>query len=73
MRAVAAAVIVFCITFSIVAVPLFFLAIVLAGPHSDVLPNVVQPVVLLAAWLLLIGIPIWAARRGYQWQVRRSR
>jgi hypothetical protein len=51
----------------VVAVPavaalLFFPVMLLAGPHSDILPGVLQPVVLLAGWAAVVGVPAWCAR-----------
>jgi hypothetical protein len=44
---------------------LFFLVLVLAGPHGGVLPSRLAPVVLLAAWAVLIGVPVLVARRVF--------
>jgi hypothetical protein len=46
-----------------ILVPLcFFAAIVLAGPHSSVLPSVIQPAVPLLAWVVVLAGPILIAR-----------
>ena len=36
--------------------------IVLAGPHSDLLPAAAQAVVLIVGWLVVLVIPAMAAR-----------
>lgn len=40
----------------------FFAAIVLAGPHSSVLPSFIQPAVVLLAWVAVLAGPILIAR-----------
>ena len=40
----------------------FFGAIILAGPHSSMLPSVIQPAVLVFFWIVLLAAPIMAAR-----------
>ena len=40
----------------------FFGAIILAGPHSSMLPSVIQPAVLLSFWIVFLAAPIVAAR-----------
>jgi len=39
----------------------FFAAMLLAGPHSSMLPSIIQPAVVAIGWLVLLGVPIWAA------------
>ena len=45
-----------------VAAPAFFAVILLAGPHADLLPRALQPVVILLGWLAVLVVPAWAAR-----------
>ena len=40
----------------------FFAVIVLAGPHSSLLPGFFQPAVLVLGWLVFLVAPIFAAR-----------
>lgn len=40
----------------------FFAAIVLAGPHSSVLPSFIQPAVLFIGWVVVLAGPILIAR-----------
>jgi hypothetical protein len=51
------------ITTALLAPVIFFAVIFLAGPHSSVLPSALQPVVVIAALIVLLGAPIWLARR----------
>ena len=39
-----------------------FAAILLAGPHSDLLPNVLQPPGFIVCIVVLLGVPAWIAR-----------
>ena len=49
-------------SFGLLAPVLFFVAIVLAGPHSSMLPSRVQPVIVVAAWITLLVTPVMIAR-----------
>ena len=40
----------------------FFAAIVLAGPHSSILPSFLQPLVLVSGWAIVLVVPVWVAR-----------
>jgi hypothetical protein len=40
----------------------FFAAIVLAGPHSSILPSFLQPLVLVLGWASVLVVPVWVAR-----------
>jgi hypothetical protein len=46
---------------SILAVATFFAVLVFAGPHSDVLPGWMEPVVLILGWLVVLVVPAGAA------------
>ena len=39
-----------------------FAAIMLAGPHSDLLPGVLQPPAFIVCVIVLLGVPAWIAR-----------
>jgi hypothetical protein len=52
----------FVVAVAAVAALLFFPVMLLAGPHSDLLPATLQPVVLLAGWAAVVGVPAWCAR-----------
>ncbi len=45
-----------------VAVVAFFVVMLLAGPHSGVLPRGVQAVVLMLGWFAVLVLPVLAAR-----------
>jgi hypothetical protein len=51
---------------AVLAPVLFFAVLVVAGPHSSVLPSVLQPVALLLGWAVLLGVPIWVARKVWR-------
>ena len=53
---------VFILSFAVTAFVGFYGAIFLVGPHSDVLPEILQVPVGLLLWLLIIGIPLLIAR-----------
>jgi uncharacterized membrane protein len=40
----------------------FFAVIVLAGPHGGMLPRVLESPVFVACWLVLLVVPVLAAR-----------
>jgi hypothetical protein len=44
----------------------FVVAVVLAGPHSSMLPSVLQPAVLVLGWLTLLIVPLWVARLAWR-------
>jgi hypothetical protein len=41
---------------------IFFVAIVIAGPHSSMLPSAIQPAVLVIGWLVFLAGPVFVAR-----------
>jgi hypothetical protein len=47
----------------------FFIVLILAGPHSSMLPSAIQPAVLLGGWIVFLIAPLWIARRV--WRCRR--
>ena len=48
----------------------FLVVIVLAGPHSSLLPTPLQPVVLLLGWAAFLVVPVLVARAVWR---RRGR
>jgi hypothetical protein len=44
----------------------FFVTILLAGPHSSMLPGAVQPVVFLLGWVTLLIAPLAIARSAWR-------
>jgi len=54
---------VFILSFAVMAFVGFYGAIFLVGPHSDVLPEILEVPVGLLLWLLIIGIPLLIARK----------
>jgi hypothetical protein len=49
----------------------FFLAMLLAGPHSSLLPAWLQPPTLLLGWGIVLVGPIWIAHRVWR-RTRRA-
>jgi hypothetical protein len=49
-------------SFAVLAPVCFFVTLLLAGPHSSMLPSVVQPAVLVLGWLVLLAAPLLVAR-----------
>lgn len=41
----------------------FFLVLLLAGPHGGVLPASFEKPVLVAGWMLVLAIPVWCGWR----------
>jgi hypothetical protein len=41
---------------------MFVVAIVLAGPHSSMLPSAIQPAVLVIGWVVFLAGPVFIAR-----------
>ena len=55
-----------------VAAVAFFVVILLAGPHSDLLPRGLQAVVILLGWVSVLALPVLAARGVWRWLARRG-
>jgi hypothetical protein len=52
---------------AVVLAPLcFFVVMVLAGPHSSMLPSAIQPAVLVAGWMLFLVGPVLLARVAWR-------
>jgi hypothetical protein len=62
----AVAIVVWIVGVVVLAPICFFAAIVLAGPHSSMLPSAIQPAVLIAGWLVLLTAPVLVARAAYR-------
>ena len=50
------------VSVAVFAPALFFIVILLAGPHSSMLPSMVQPAVVLVALAMLVTVPALIAR-----------
>jgi hypothetical protein len=59
------------VTTAVLAPVCFFATLVLAGPHSSMLPSFVQPAVLLLGWVVFLAGPVVIAR--LVWRRQRSR
>lgn len=62
----------FLLSLAVVVPAMFFAALVLAGPHADVLPSWLSPVALVAAWVAAIGLPAWLARLAWRRLARKA-
>lgn len=49
-------------TTALVVPAMFFAGMILAGPHSSVLPEWLQPGALLLCWVLVVLVPAFVAR-----------
>ena len=56
------ALVAYVVSVAILAPLLFFVVVILAGPHSSMLPSRVQPAVVVLGWLMLVIVPILIAR-----------
>ena len=54
------------VTTTVLAPLCFFSVILLAGPHSSMLPSSIQPVVLALGWLIFLVGPLLAARAAWR-------
>lgn len=61
MKYIATAV-VYIVTLAVVAVLSFFTVLVLAGPHAEILPSWLEPVVFVIGWLAVLVLPVLVAR-----------
>ena len=64
------AVVVWIATAAVLAPVCFYAVLILAGPHSSMLPSTIQPAVLIAGWLVVLVTPILLARAA--WLVRAA-
>jgi len=60
------AVAVWIVAAAVLAPVCFFAVLILAGPHSSMLPAVVQPAVLIAGWLVFLVTPVLLARAAWR-------
>lgn len=56
----------FLLALALVAVVAFVAVIVLAGPHSDMLPQWLQVVVFILGWVAVLGVPGYVARKVWR-------
>ena len=57
---------------AVIAPVTVLITVVLAGPHSSMLPSVIQPAVLLSGWLAVIVGPVIVARAVFARLRRRE-
>jgi hypothetical protein len=56
------AIVAWLVTVAVLAPAIFFAVILLAGPHSSMLPSVLQSVVVITGWIVFLAGPVWVAR-----------
>jgi hypothetical protein len=54
------------VSLAAIAVIGFYAAIMLVGPHADLLPHALQVPVGLLLWAGVLGVPVWLARKVYR-------
>ena len=59
-------ILVFLISFTLLAFLGLFLAIFIAGPHSDVLPEFMASPIFFILLFVVFAIPVWLAYKVYQ-------
>ncbi len=64
-------VIAFLVTLFIVAALAVVCVMLLAGPHSGIMPPALEPVVLALGWLAVLGLPAFVAYRVWRKLGRR--
>jgi hypothetical protein len=76
-KSVALAALTFLLSAPAVAAALFFPVMLLAGPHSSILPSPLQTVVVLLGLLSVLALPAWLSFRVYRrfeaWRLRVPR
>lgn len=59
---VAIAALAYLVSLAVFAPLLFFAVMILAGPHSSMLPSRLQPAVMVLGWVALTVLPVMTAR-----------
>ncbi|MFZ5570491.1 MAG: hypothetical protein ACOZF0_08800 [Thermodesulfobacteriota bacterium] len=54
------------LSLAVIAAAAFFVVLILAGPHSGLLPSWLEPVVLGIGWLVVLVLPIWIALKVWR-------
>jgi hypothetical protein len=58
--------IIFLLALAITAPVLFFGVLIVAGPHSGLLPHFLEVIVLILGWITLIAFPAWIAQKVWR-------
>lgn len=56
----------YALSLCILAPVVFLIVLFLAGPHTGLLPEFFEAVILVAGWLSLLLLPIWVARKVWK-------
>jgi hypothetical protein len=65
MKIIATA-IAYLLSLAVIAALTIFIVLVIAGPHSGLLPHWLEPVILGLGWLLILVVPALVARKVWQ-------
>lgn len=65
-------VVVYGVTFVLIAFVTFFVVMALAGPHAGILPKWLDPVVLVLGWGVVLGVPALIAAKAWRSMARRE-
>jgi len=66
------AIVVWVLATALLAPVCFFATMLLAGPHSSMLPSFAQSLVVILGWLVLLVTPVWLARAAWRRAGRRA-
>ena len=66
MKRWAIAAIVWLVAAAVLTPVCFFVVLILAGPHSSMLPSAIQPAVLVAGWIVVLVGPVLLARGAWR-------
>ena len=65
-KSIALASLTFVLSVPVVAAALFFPVMILAGPHSSLLPSPLQTAVVLLGWLSVVAVPAWLSLKVFR-------
>jgi hypothetical protein len=66
IKPILAGVVTWVLAVPLVAALLFLPVMILAGPHSSVLPSAIQPAILVLGYLAVVAVPSWVAVRVFR-------
>ena len=66
LGALLVAVLAYPVTLLVTGALLYFPVLILAGPHSDLLPQPVQVTFITLCWLVIVALPCWISLRIYR-------
>lgn len=63
---------VYLVALLLTAAAAWFLVLLLAGPHAGLLPSFLEVTIIVMAWLLVLLLPVLAARAAWRRHARRK-